>query len=123
MPLMINWMQPNRIFTLGYGDLPKKVSKYPMKVLAWNCRGLRNPVAVRQLTMLIVLSETRLAEEKFHRLCLKLHFIEGTYIPPVGMAGGFGLYWRCGFKCKVLSEDKNLINVVIESDPPGTPWN
>ncbi|XP_060961002.1 uncharacterized protein LOC133031503 [Cannabis sativa] len=26
-------------------------------------------------------------------------------------------------KGSVLSEDKNLINVVIESDPPGTPWN
>ncbi|KAF4379507.1 hypothetical protein G4B88_018203 [Cannabis sativa] len=49
--------------------------------------------------------------------------ITRAYIPPVGRAGGFGLYWRCGLKCKVSSEDKNLINVLIESDPPGNPWN
>ncbi|KAF4369756.1 hypothetical protein F8388_018813 [Cannabis sativa] len=36
---------------------------------------------------------------------------------------GFGLYWRNGIKCVVQSGDKNLISVIIESDPPGTPWN
>ncbi|KAF4400687.1 hypothetical protein G4B88_001242 [Cannabis sativa] len=50
-------------------------------------------------------------------------FMDGSYVPPDGLAGGFGVVWRNGMKGTVMSEDKNLINVLIESEPPGTPWN
>ncbi|KAF4348167.1 hypothetical protein F8388_017732 [Cannabis sativa] len=65
----------------------------------------------------------QLGKEKFDRICLKLQFIDGSYVPPNGLAGGFGVVWRNGMKGTVMSEDKNLINVLIESEPPGTPWN
>uniref|UniRef100_A0A803Q7L3 Zinc knuckle CX2CX4HX4C domain-containing protein n=1 Tax=Cannabis sativa TaxID=3483 RepID=A0A803Q7L3_CANSA len=71
----------------------------------------------------VVLTETRIGKEKCHRLCLKLHFIDGSYVPPDGSAGGFGVFWSSGLKGTVMSEEKNLINVVIESEPPGSPWN
>ncbi|KAF4382931.1 hypothetical protein G4B88_010102 [Cannabis sativa] len=101
------------------------------QIISWNYRGLGNKVAVRQLTALIrqsnpeviIISETRLSLDKFHSLCGKLHFVDGVYVPPVGRAGGIGLYWKRGVRCEDAHGDKNLISVVIESDPPGNPWN
>uniref|UniRef100_A0A803NIE1 Uncharacterized protein n=1 Tax=Cannabis sativa TaxID=3483 RepID=A0A803NIE1_CANSA len=43
--------------------------------------------------------------------------------PQKSPTGGFGVFWSSGLKGTVMSEEKNLINVVIESEPPGSPWN
>ncbi|KAF4396269.1 hypothetical protein F8388_019815 [Cannabis sativa] len=112
-------------------DVTIATEKTTEQIIAWNCRGLGNKAAVRQLTALIrqsnpeviIISETRLSIEKFHSLCGKLHFIDGVHVPLIGRAGGFGLYLRSGVLCENAYGDKNLISIVIESDPPGNPWN
>ncbi|KAF4395935.1 hypothetical protein F8388_013104 [Cannabis sativa] len=85
-------------------------------IIAWNCHGLGNKAAVRQLTVLIrqsnpeviIISETRLSLEKFHSLCGKLHFVDGVYVPPVGRAGGIGLYWKRGVRCEDAQAGKEV---------------
>ncbi|KAF4366725.1 hypothetical protein F8388_020087 [Cannabis sativa] len=115
----------------GYGDLPGKVSNTPMKLLAWNFRGLGNAAAVRQLTAVVrrsnpdilILSETRLVLEKFQQLMNKMHFTEILYVSPIGLSGGFGVCWKQRVLCKIMEADKNVLIGTIESDPPGISWN
>ncbi|XP_060969677.1 uncharacterized protein LOC133036919 [Cannabis sativa] len=101
-----------------------------MKVLAWNCRGLGNSTTVRQLANLVrqhkpevlVLSETRLPQDKFSRTCIRLHFEHSHYVPPVGLSGGLGICWMKGVNCNIKLANKHVIIGEISSDPPGCLW-
>ena len=83
-----------------------------MSVISWNCRGLGNPEAVRELrsivkqegpTLLFVM-ETKIRAARVENLKFTLGF-EGCFaVNSVGLSGGIGLFWSRD----VLVELKNF---------------
>ncbi len=43
-------------------------------------------------------------------------------VPTLGLFSGVCLCWKPGVDIEVTSQNKNLINVLIFSDPPHSPW-
>lgn len=72
-----------------------------MNILAWNCRGLGKPRAVRELTELVRLNrrkivglfEVKIDSSRVHQIRQRLKFKNGLVIDPRGIAGGLSLWW------------------------------
>lgn len=75
-----------------------------MKVVAWNCRGLGNPHAVRSLLELqkaeapdiLFLSETKMTEREVDFLRWRLNLVNMVGVDCVGRSGGLALFWGRG---------------------------
>uniref|UniRef100_A0A803P5R9 Reverse transcriptase domain-containing protein n=1 Tax=Cannabis sativa TaxID=3483 RepID=A0A803P5R9_CANSA len=70
----------------------------------------------------VILSEVRLPNTKFSRICNRLKFEGSHYVPPIGSAGGLGLCWMKGVNCNIQFASCFLIIGEISSDPPGCVW-
>jgi exonuclease III len=72
-----------------------------MKLISWNCRGLGNPGAVRDLQQmvkekkptLLFLMETKSRQRTMEGLRVKLGFAGFFIVDPVGRSGGLALLW------------------------------
>jgi exonuclease III len=72
-----------------------------MRILSWNCRGLRNLWTVRYLCLLvkekcpimIFLMETKLQRERMEIIRCKLGFKNLFMVDYVGKGGGLALLW------------------------------
>lgn len=73
-----------------------------MNLLCWNCRGLRNPRAVRDLHLLVkekrpnllFLMETKVRNVKMERIKVKLGYEGLLTVEPMGKSGGLALLWK-----------------------------
>jgi hypothetical protein len=72
-----------------------------MSCISWNCGGLENPCAVRDLCLLVkekrpkflFLIKTKMRQFKLQNLRIKMGF-EGMFATdPVGKRGGLDLFW------------------------------
>ena len=101
-----------------------------MKLLSWNCRGFAWAAAIQKFKGLlrdvnpdcIFLSKTKIPKRKISPLLTQLGFVNIVYINPIRKAGGLCFAWKNGLDIEPLYSNNNLINVIIFSDPPNTPW-
>ncbi|XP_030498125.1 uncharacterized protein LOC115713782 [Cannabis sativa] len=83
-----------------------------MKALSWNCRGLARPSAIQAILAwvkkwqvdCVFLMETKIGENHMRNICKNLHFDNGSYIPSVGIGGGFCLLWNNCVNIKILKK-------------------
>lgn len=101
-----------------------------MNILAWNCRGLARPAAIRTLRALVrdsqpdvvFLAETKLTDAQVKKMLYNLGFPFLVSIPPVNIAGGLCLAWRNGMEIEVIVSNTFLINALVFSSPSSVPW-
>lgn len=92
-----------------------------MKILAWNCRGMASPAAVRALLDVqkqwgpdvCFLSETQLNAAKAEKLRRKLCMNSVEVVESAGASGGLVLYWKNSVVIEVLAKSKNFIDVKV----------
>ncbi|XP_050242088.1 uncharacterized protein LOC126691051 [Quercus robur] len=101
-----------------------------MSVLAWNCRGLGTPPAVRTLTeevkeknpILVFLAETKATTERMKGFQYKLGFTQGIVVPCDGKSGGLAMLWKEGVDVRFKSCSHSHIDVVVHGEGSGGPW-
>ena len=72
-----------------------------IKIISWNCPGLRNPKAVRDFHQmvkekkptLLFLMEIKNQQQKMEATRVKLGFDGLFVVDPVGRSGGLALLW------------------------------
>lgn len=92
-----------------------------MKILALNCCGLGQPMAVREVCSLIrlhgpcvvFLSETRLFDNHVDGLVRSFGMHSGIGVGSFGRGGGVALLWSRDMKIRVQSCDKLHIDVAM----------
>jgi hypothetical protein len=98
-----------------------------MKLISWNCRGLGNPGAVRDLHQmvkekkptLLFLMETKSRQAKMEVLKVQLGFGGLFTVDPVGRSGGLALLWRDANELRIQNFTRRHINAEVripESD-------
>ncbi|KAK9287748.1 hypothetical protein L1049_016188 [Liquidambar formosana] len=101
-----------------------------MNLLAWNCRGLARPAAIRSLLALVhdtqpdvvFLAETKITDATVKKMLYTLGFLFLVSVPPVNTAGGLCLAWRKRMEIEVTVSDAFFINALVFSSPPSIPW-
>ena len=100
-----------------------------MKILSWNCQGLRNPWTVQNLHKIVkeqapsicFLMETRLDREGINHWCKELPFKNCFVVKKPGHGGGLALLWKEDIGVDVFKFLDNQISVTVtESD--GFQW-
>ncbi|KAL5575727.1 hypothetical protein UlMin_017426 [Ulmus minor] len=101
-----------------------------MIVLAWNCRGMGQPSAIRELRALvrssnpdcIMLMEAKVNSGTMVSILHNLHFLNHVYVPPVGLSGGFCVAWRDGIDMEPVTMNKHIMSFLVFSSPGSAPW-
>ncbi|XP_062028661.1 uncharacterized protein LOC133744595 [Rosa rugosa] len=103
-----------------------------MEILAWNCRGLNNPVAVQALKLLIqqrkpsfiFLSETKIDDwEYMNSLRLQIGYLNCEAVFSEGQSGGVVLFWADGLDVRFRSKSRSHVDVEVrETDGSGVVW-
>jgi hypothetical protein len=96
-----------------------------MKILAWNCRGLTRPSAIRSLRVkvrkhspyVIFLSKTKSSPSDACIILNRLGFFSPAHVSPVGSKGGLLLAWRNGVELECFVTNVNTITAWCYSDP------
>jgi hypothetical protein len=101
-----------------------------MSLICWNCRGLGNPWAVRELCRLVkekrphflFLIETKVCLKKLQVLRKSMGF-EGLFsVDPMGKSGGLGLFWKEGGRMEIQNYSLHHINVKISLNDLNGGW-
>ena len=96
-----------------------------MRLLSWNCQGLRNPWIVRSLRNIVrdqaptvcFLMETRLDKEGFDKHCKELPFRNKLIVKKPNSRGGFALLWKQEVQIDVINYIENhILAKMVEDD-------
>ena len=68
------------------------------------------------------LMETKSSVESMQDITISLGFTLVVFVPPVGSAGSLCFGWKPGVDIEPTSQNHNLINLLIFSDPPNLSW-
>jgi hypothetical protein len=101
-----------------------------MSLLSWNCRGLGNPRAVRDLCQLVkekkpkmvFIVETKLHHHRLDFLKSKLGMVNLFGVDSVGKSGGLCLLWRNDIDVTIQNYSRRHINAVVKSEGRGMEW-
>ena len=102
----------------------------PMRVLSWNCRGLRSSPAIRLLSdevksknpTWVFLMETKLGVNRIKGLQQKLELTQGITVPSDGRSGGLAMMWREGEAMCLKSCSNTHIDMVVQGESGANPW-
>jgi hypothetical protein len=100
-----------------------------MSIICWNCRGLGNHSAVRDLHQmvkekrptLVFLMETLLCNKKADFLIIKLNFDYMFVVDRVGRSGGLILLWNAHTNVMIHNFSRCHINAIVTNGRNGTP--
>jgi exonuclease III len=101
-----------------------------MILLSWNCRGLGNPRAIRDLCLLVkekrpdilFLMETKCFQTKMERIRIKLGMPGMFLVDPVGKSGGLAMMWRDVDDVTIENYSRRHINAMIYSQTAKQTW-
>ncbi|XP_074323276.1 uncharacterized protein LOC141660211 [Apium graveolens] len=93
-----------------------------MSTYSWNCRGLGTPWAIQFLKesvlqkqpRFIFLSETLCKSDIVEKVRVVLKYEGALAVDSQGHNGGLALFWRNNSDLRVLSYNKNLIDVMVD---------
>ncbi|KAL5572085.1 hypothetical protein UlMin_021682 [Ulmus minor] len=100
-----------------------------MIIFAWNCRGLGQASAIRDLRAPIhsskpdclILMETKVNVASMSRIVGNMDFSNHVYVPPIGLSGGFCVAWKDSIDMEPITLSKNIISLLVFSKS-GVPW-
>jgi hypothetical protein len=101
-----------------------------MSILCWNCRGLGNQRAVRDLHQmvkekrpsLVFLMETKLYYNKADFLRIKMNFDYMFVVDCVGRSSGLILLWNEKINVVIQNYSRRHINAIVNLGKDGLPW-
>jgi exonuclease III len=101
-----------------------------MSFLSWNCRGLGNPRAIRDLHQMVkekgpsmvFLMETKICNKDMDFLRIKLKFDYIFVVNSVGRSGGLIILWKDDIKIDIQNYSRRHINAIISRGRDGTEW-
>jgi exonuclease III len=101
-----------------------------MSFLSWNCRGLGNPRATRDLHLmvkkkgpkLVFLMETKICNKDMDFLRIKLKFNYIFVIDSVGRSGGLILLWKNDINIEIQNYSRRHINAIVSMGRDGVKW-
>lgn len=103
-----------------------------MNVIAWICRGLAQPKAVRALKALVSVHKPSLlflSEVKFSShsrisfLSKSLQLLSYEFIPANRTVGGVVLLWKSEIDVRILFSNHNLISALVFYEQQASPWH
>lgn len=98
-----------------------------MSCLAWNCRGLAKPRAVRFLKEiisqlrpnLIFLSETLVKRKVVENVCKAIHYSGCYAVDATGLSGGLALIWKNERGVEIKGSCNHYIDFEVVCDQIG----
>ena len=100
-----------------------------MNCVGWNCRGLGNPKAVRELRSfvkrevpaLLFVMETKIRARRVEDLRVQLGFAGCYAIDSDGLSGGLGLFWSSEVRVVVKNQSSDHIDCVVQKSDLSSP--
>jgi hypothetical protein len=101
-----------------------------MSILCWNCRGLGNPRAVRDLCRLVkdkkpnlvFLIETKLRTAKLEKIRIRTGFNSAFGVDSVGRSGGLALLWSEDSRVEIQNYSRRHVNALVSLSSSGPKW-
>jgi hypothetical protein len=101
-----------------------------MILLSWNCLGLGNPRAIRDLCRLVkekrltflFLMEAKSSKSKMKFIQVRLGFEGPFVVDPIGRSGGLPLLWKEKNEVEIQNYTCRHINAVIKHSYSTQPW-
>jgi exonuclease III len=101
-----------------------------MNLLSWNCQGLGNPQAVRDLCQvtkekkpaILFLMETKCHRNKMESVRVKLGFDCLFIVDSVGRSGGLALLWNNSELVEIQNYSKRHINAIVKDGAIAHSW-
>ena len=100
-----------------------------MSCLAWNCRGLGNPLTIHELTnmvrkkdpLVLFLSKTKLDENRLEMLRCLWRFGGKFVVPSRGQSGGLAMFWSGHTGVSISSYSQHHIDAILDFQS-NDPW-
>ena len=94
-----------------------------MTCISWNCRGLGNPDAIRELRSIVKLEgpallfvmETKLRAKRVEDLQSNLGFAACFAVDGAGLSGGIGLFWSRDVSVELKNYSQRHINILVSN--------
>jgi hypothetical protein len=122
--------QPQGFVHPAYPDHVCRLHKSLMSLLSWNCRGLGNLQAVRDLCRLVkdkkpnlvFLMETKLPSHRMEAIKFKIGYASNFVVDNVGRSGGLALIWSEEVRVDIQNFSQRHISAKVQMEANGNSW-
>ena len=93
-----------------------------MRILSWNCQGVRNTPTVRHLhgvlgqysPEILFLSETKNRRRYIEGLVEKFGYHDLKTVEPLGRSGGLAVMWKESCRMEILQANRRVIDMRVK---------